>query len=617
MGLSLLEKNLLAHTKDKLIRGARISFNVDQCFAPDSNATLVFLELLKLNVSKIKPQCVIYIDHNTMQNGPMNMDDHIFLQDCAKKYGIILSKAGNGISHQVHLERYAKPGIITLGADSHSSTMGAIGALGLCCGSLDLALTMSNGSYSIIMPKIIKVNLTGKLKKYSSAKDLALHLVYKMAINKHGNYVLEFTGDGLSSLNVYERATIANMSAEMGVVGSIFPSDEQTKKYLEAHGRADDYLAQEADSDAQYDYEYEIDLGQISPLAACPSRIDNVKSVEEIQGLKVNQVLIGSCANGSIYDFIYAANVLKKYPLNKDVSLAIIPGSRHTLALMIKLGILDIFVQAGARILESACGACMGLGQAPMTGGVSLRTFNRNYVGRSGTIMSDVYIVSPEVAISSAVNGYLSLPVSLTNELKIQNIALPLNDALIVNEKEDVELKLGPNIKPIAHFEPVGFNIKASVMLVCGSDITTDQIMPSSPSILPYRSNIEKLCDYAFYDLDKDFVKRCRENKGGIIMAGANYGLGSASEHGVIALRYLGIKAVVAKSFSYLHKRNLINFGIIPIEAYISGNIYDEIHITIDDGECLIENVTASSFFKTKLELTNEEWDIIKRGGIL
>ena len=617
MGLSLLEKNLLAHTKDKLIRGARISFNVDQCFAPDSNATLVFLELLKLNVSKIKPQCVIYIDHNTMQNGPMNMDDHIFLQDCAKKYGIILSKAGNGISHQVHLERYAKPGIIALGADSHSSTMGAIGALGLCSGSLDLALTMSNGSYSIIMPKIIKVNLTGKLKKYSSAKDLALHLVYKMAINKHGNYVLEFTGDGLSSLNVYERATIANMSAEMGVVGSIFPSDEQTKKYLEAHGRADDYLAQEADSDAQYDYEYEIDLGQISPLAACPSRIDNVKSVEEIQGLKVNQVLIGSCANGSIYDFIYAANVLKKYPLNKDVSLAIIPGSRHTLALMIKLGILDIFVQAGARILESACGACMGLGQAPMTGGVSLRTFNRNYVGRSGTIMSDVYIVSPEVAISSAVNGYLSLPVSLTNELKIQNIALPLNDALIVNEKEDVELKLGPNIKPIAHFEPVGFNIKASVMLVCGSDITTDQIMPSSPSILPYRSNIEKLCDYAFYDLDKDFVKRCRENKGGIIMAGANYGLGSASEHGVIALRYLGIKAVVAKSFSYLHKRNLINFGIIPIEAYISGNIYDEIHITIDDGECLIENVTASSFFKTKLELTNEEWDIIKRGGIL
>lgn len=617
MGLSLLEKNLLAHTKDKLIRGARISFNVDQCFAPDSNATLVFLELLKLNVSKIKPQCVIYIDHNTMQNGPMNMDDHIFLQDCAKKYGIILSKAGNGISHQVHLERYAKPGIIALGADSHSSTMGAIGALGLCSGSLDLALTMSNGSYSIIMPKIIKVNLTGKLKKYSSAKDLALHLVYKMAINKHGNYVLEFTGDGLSSLNVYERATIANMSAEMGVVGSIFPSDEQTKKYLEAHGRADDYLAQEADSDAQYDYEYEIDLGQISPLAACPSRIDNVKSVEEIQGLKVNQVLIGSCANGSIYDFIYAANVLKKYPLNKDVSLAIIPGSRHTLALMIKLGILDIFVQAGARILESACGACMGLGQAPMTGGVSLRTFNRNYVGRSGTIMSDVYIVSPEVAISSAVNGYLSLPVSLTNELKIQNIALPLNDALIVNEKEDVELKLGPNIKPIAHFEPVGFNIKAAVMLVCGSDITTDQIMPSSPSILPYRSNIEKLCDYAFYDLDKDFVKRCRENKGGIIMAGANYGLGSASEHGVIALRYLGIKAVVAKSFSYLHKRNLINFGIIPIEAYISGNIYDEIHITIDDGECLIENVTASSFFKTKLELTNEEWDIIKRGGIL
>lgn len=617
MGLSLLEKNLLAHTKDKLIRGARISFNVDQCFAPDSNATLVFLELLKLNVSKIKPQCVIYIDHNTMQNGPMNMDDHIFLQDCAKKYGIILSKAGNGISHQVHLERYAKPGIIALGADSHSSTMGAIGALGLCSGSLDLALTMSNGSYSIIMPKIIKVNLTGKLKKYSSAKDLALHLVYKMAINKHGNYVLEFTGDGLSSLNVYERATVANMSAEMGVVGSIFPSDEQTKKYLEAHGRADDYLAQEADSDAQYDYEYEIDLGQISPLAAYPSRIDNVKSVEEIQGLKVNQVLIGSCANGSIYDFIYAANVLKKYPLNKDVSLAIIPGSRHTLALMIKLGILDIFVQAGARILESACGACMGLGQAPMTGGVSLRTFNRNYVGRSGTIMSDVYIASPEVAISSAVNGYLSLPVSLTNELKIQNIALPLNDALIVNEKEDVELKLGPNIKPIAHFEPVGFNIKASVMLVCGSDITTDQIMPSSPSILPYRSNIEKLCDYAFYDLDKDFVKRCRENKGGIIMAGANYGLGSASEHGVIALRYLGIKAVVAKSFSYLHKRNLINFGIIPIEAYISGNIYDEIHITIDDGECLIENVTASSFFKTKLELTNEEWDIIKRGGIL
>lgn len=617
MGLSLLEKNLLAHTKDKLIRGVRISFSVDQCFAPDSNATLVFLELLKLNVSKIKPQCVIYIDHNTMQNGPMNMDDHVFLQDCAKKYGIILSKAGNGISHQVHLECYAKPGIIALGADSHSSTMGAIGALGLCSGSLDLALTMSNGSYSIIMPKIIKVNLTGRLKKYSSAKDLALYLVYKMAINKHGNYVLEFTGDGLSSLNVYERATIANMSAEMGVVGSIFPSDEQTKKYLEAHGRVDDYLAQEADSDAQYDYEYEIDLGQISPLAACPSRIDNVKSVEEIQGLKVNQVLIGSCANGSIYDFIYAANVLKKYPLNKDVSLAIIPGSRHTLALMIKLGILDIFVQAGARILESACGACMGLGQAPMTGGVSLRTFNRNYVGRSGTIMSDVYIVSPEVAISSAVNGYLSPPVYLTNELKIQNIALPLNDALIVNEKEDVELKLGPNIKPIAHFEPVGFNIKASVMLVCGSDITTDQIMPSSPSILPYRSNIEKLCDYAFYDLDRDFVKRCRENKGGIIMAGANYGLGSGSEHGVIALRYLVIKAVVAKSFSYLHKRNLINFGIIPIEAYISGNIYDEIHITIDDGECLIENVTASSFFKTKLELTNEEWDIIKRGGIL
>lgn len=617
MGYTLVEKIIKNHTSDELIRGSSITISIDQCLAPDSNATLVFLELLKLNPKKIKTKSVIYIDHNTMQNGPMNMDDHRFLQDCSKKFGTILSKAGNGISHQVHLERYACPGLIALGADSHTSTMGAIGALGFSSGAIDVALAMNTGHYNLIMPKIIKVNLIGKLKKASSAKDIALHLVYKMALNMHGNYIIEFTGEGIKSLNVFERATIANMSAEMGVIGAIFPSDEQTLKYLEMYDRKAAYKAYKADEDAYYDYEYEINLADIKPLVACPSRIDNIKEVESVVGLKVNQVIIGSCTNGSINDFIYAANVLKNYELSKDVSLVIIPGSRHTLSLMIKLGILDVFVQAGARILESACGACMGLGQSPMTGGVSLRTFNRNYLGRSGTNYASVYIVSPEVAISSAVKGCISLPISLPNDFKLQNITVPLSDSLIINDKQDIIPILGPNIKPIRHCDPVGFNIKASVILAAGDDVTTDQIMPSSAFILPFRSNIEYLCDYAFYDLDRDFVTRCKNNNGGIIMAGANYGLGSSSEHGVIALRYLGIKAVIAKSFSYLQRRNLINFGILPIEAYISGNLYDEIHIQIDGDECLIENVTASSFFKTKLDLTKEEWEIIKNGGII
>lgn len=617
MGYTLVEKILMTHTKDELKRGSSITINIDQCLAPDSNATLVFLELFKLNTKNIKPKCIIYIDHNTMQNGPMNMDDHIFLQECSKKYGIILSKAGNGISHQVHLERFASPGLIVLGADSHTSTVGALGALGFSSGAIDVALTMTSGNYTIIMPKIIKVNLLGKLKKYVDAKDIALYLVYKMALNMHGNYIIEFTGEGVSTLNVFERRTITNMSAEMGVIGAIFPSDEQTLKYLEMHGRAQEYKALSADADAYYDLEYELDLDDIKPLIACSPRIDNVKCVEGLVGLKVNQVLIGSCGNGSINDFIYAANVLKNYPINKDVSLGIIPGSRHTLSLMIKLGILDIFIQAGARILESACGACMGLGQAPMTDGISLRTFNRNYPGRCGTNSARIYIVSPAVAISSAVKGCLSLPIAISGDSKMQNYFLPINDALIIEEKEDVEPHLGPNIKPIMHFEPIGFKINAKVIFVGGSDITTDQIMPSSPLVLPFRSNIEKLCEYAFYDLDRNFVKRCRKTNGGIIMAGANYGLGSSSEHGVIALRYLGIKAIIARSFSYLHKRNLINFGIIPIEAYITGNLGDEIRIDIENGECLIENITASSFFKTKLDLTNEEFEIIKKGGII
>lgn len=617
MGLTLTEKILMRHTTDKLIRGDSISIRIDQCLAPDSTATLVFLELLKLNPKKINLLSVTYIDHNTMQNGPMNMDDHIFLQECCQKYGTVLSKAGNGISHQIHLERYTKPGVIILGADTYTATNGALCALGLSSGAIDIAMVMAGSSYKMLMPKIVKINLKGKFKRGVSSKDLALYILSKTTLHVGANYILEFDGEGLNNLSVFDRIVIANMSAEMGALSAIFPSDDQTKKFLEFYGREESFERIKADSDAIYDYEYDIDMENFVPLAACPSRIYNIKPITDIEGIKVDQVIIGACSNGSINDFIYAANVLKNYPLNKNVSLAVIPGSRHTLSLMIKMGILSIFVQAGARILEPSCGACMGLGQSPMTGGVSLRTFNRNYKGRSGTNSASIYIVSPEVAISSAVKGYISSPIQISQEIKLSN-NIPFNDSLIVNEMIDIIPTLGPNIIPIPHFDPVGFKFNAKVMLECGNDITTDQIMPSSPHILPYRSNIERLSDYLFSDIDPLFVKRCKDNNGGVIMAGANYGLGASSEHGVIALRYLGIKAIIARSFSYLQRRSLINFGIIPIEAYIAGHVNDEIHIDIDSqGECLIENITTNAYFKTKLDFTEDEFEAIKNGGII
>ncbi|MCR4942084.1 MAG: aconitate hydratase [Campylobacter sp.] len=621
MGLSVTEKILAAHTSDPLVRGETIRIKIDQTLTQDATGTMAYLEFMSMGLDRVKADlCVSYVDHNTLQNGFMNADDHEFLQSVANKYGIIFSKAGNGICHQLNLENFAKPNMTILGSDSHTPTSSAMGALAIGAGGLDVACAMAGRPFSLVCPKIVNVKLSGALRDGVSAKDIIIHLIGIMTVKGGVNKVIEYSGEGVKSLSVPERATITNMGAELGATTSVFASDERTLEYLSLQGRAEDFIEILADDDAVYDEVYEIDLSTLKPSISCPSMPDNVKTVDELLGIKVNQVLIGSCTNSSYYDFIKVASILKGKQISPSVSLGIAPGSKQVLTMLTKSGILEVLLDAGARILESACGPCIGMGQSPCSDGVSLRTFNRNFYGRSGTKSADVYLCSPEVAAYSALKGEIADPTGLKLDLwqMPKKDDFVQNSSLFVYPKFDGEVKMGPNIKPLPKFEPIGKNFKAKVMISLPDNITTDHIMPAGGNVLPYRSNIEKISEFCFYQIDEKFHDDCLANGAGVIVAGANYGQGSSREHAAIAPRFLGIKAVIAQSFARIHKKNLINFGILPIETSFKADKFDEIQIEIDDKfNTKITNLTQKHTQSVKVLLNDEEKALINAGGLL
>lgn len=625
MGLTLTEKIIKNHTNDELIKGAKINLKIDQTLTQDATGTMAYLELMSLGIDKVKTEkSISYVDHNTLQTGFENADDHLFLQSVADKYGIYFSKAGNGICHQVNIERFAKPGKTILGSDSHTPTSSGIGALAIGAGGLDVALAMAGVSFPMIMPKTIKINLKNKLKQGVSAKDIILKVLEILSVKGGVNSVIEYSGEGVMSLSVEERATITNMGAELGATSSIFPSDENTKIFLEKQGRKEDYIELFADEDAIYDREIDIDLATLNPLLACPSSPDNIKSVEELKGKKVNQVLIGSCTNSSYRDFIKVASILKGKHIHKDVSLGIAPGSRQVLKMITDSGILSVLLSAGARILETACGPCIGMGQSPSTDAVSLRTFNRNFYGRSGTNSASVYLVSPELAAASAITGVITNPVGYEMNLFEMPEKFHIDDSMILAPTGKMDLILGPNIKKLPIFDKLPDNLSKKVVICVGDNITTDHIMPAGAKVLPYRSNIEKISEFVFMTLDKEFKNNCVKNDGGIIIAGSNYGQGSSREHAAIAPRYLGIRLIIAKSFARIHRQNLINFGIVPCEFIDNESInkFDElaienISLLTENVSLKVKNITQKKSFLVNHNLSKKEIEVIKVGGLL
>lgn len=547
----------------------------------------------------------------------MNADDHKFLQTVADKYGIVFSKAGNGICHQVNVERFAVPGRTILGSDSHTPTSSGVGALAIGAGGLDVACAMAGMPFTIVRPKVVGVKLLNKLRNGVSAKDIIIHLIGLMTVKGGVNKVIEYYGDGVKTLSVPERATICNMGAELGATSSVFPSDEITKEFLRLQGRVEDYKELSSDEGCRYDEDITIDLATLEPEASCPNSPDNVKLVSNLKDIKVDQVLIGSCTNSSYYDFVKVASILKGKKIHKDVSLGIAPGSQQVLQMITKNGILDVLLEAGARILESACGPCIGMGQSPATDAVSLRTFNRNFYGRSGTNSAKVYLVSPEVAALSAVNGYISSPLGMELNEFSMDVEYPKCDSLLYKPTFASEVVMGPNIKPIPKFSPIGNNFNAKVMISLEDNITTDHIMPAGAKVLPYRSNIEKISEFVFSNIDEGFSKRCLDNGAGVIVAKTNYGQGSSREHAAIAPRYLGIKAVIASSFARIHKKNLINFGILPIELDIEADLFDEINVSFDKETIKVTNKTKGKSYERVLDLTPEEYNLIQVGGLL
>lgn len=620
MALTLTEKLIAAHTDEKLEKGKLIHIRIDQTLTQDATGTMAYLEFLSMNVDKVKTELsVSYVDHNTLQSGFMNADDHAFLQSVASLKGVVFSKPGNGICHQVHLERFAKPGKTLLGSDSHTPTSSGIGCLAIGAGGLDVACAMAGMPFTLVMPKVVNIELKGKLQNGVSAKDIILKVLQMLTVKGGVNKVIEYTGEGVKSLSVPERATITNMGAELGATSSVFPSDERTLEYLTLQNRSEDYVPLSADEGASYDEYYVIDLNTLEPLVACPSQPDQVRSVTDVGPIKVNQVLIGSCTNSSYYDFIKVASILKGKKVNPNVSLGIAPGSKQVLRMITKSGILDTLLEAGARLLESACGPCIGMGQSPCTNGISLRTFNRNFYGRSGTESASIYLVSPEVAAISAVNGYLSSPVSEKLDEFEEPREFVFDDNLVLQPTFDGEVIMGPNIKPLPHFEAVPKEFTAKTMIALGDNISTDHIMPAGAKVLPYRSNIERISDFCFYQVDAGFKKRCVEYGGGVIVANENYGQGSSREHAAIAPRYLGIKMVIAKSFARIHKKNLINFGIIPVEASVKADVLDELKVTINSSysEVTIENITKGTTVVAPLSFEQEEITLLEKGGLL
>jgi len=633
MGLTVTEKIIKEHlVVGRLVRGEEIGLRIDQTLTQDSTGTMAYLQFEALGIDRVRTKkSVAYVDHNMLQTGPENADDHLYIQSIAKKYGIYFSKAGNGICHQVHLERFGEPGKTLLGSDSHTPTCGGLGMLGFGAGGLDVAVAMAGGEYYITMPRIVKVELSGKLRPGVSAKDIILEVLRRYKVKGGLNKVFEYTGEGIKYLTVPERATITNMGAELGATTSIFPSDEETYRFLKAQGREKDYIRIEADHDAFYDEEIKIDLNKLEPLIACPHSPDNVVPVSSLDRIKVNQVAIGSCTNSSYMDLMKVASILDGKTIAEDVSLVISPGSKQVLSMLAENGALAKLISAGARILESACGPCIVMGQAPNTEGVSLRTFNRNFKGRSGTFSAKVYLASPEVAAVSALTGYIT---SLEKYKKDIDVKMPerflINDNLIISPAEngrEVEIIRGPNIKPFPRAKAIEGDIGGRVLIKVGDDITTDHIMPSNAKLLPYRSNIPYLSDYCLVPCDPEFPKRAKEFGGGIIIGGHNYGQGSSREHTALVPLYLGVKAIIAKSFARIHRQNLINNGILPLtfsneEDYDGIDIYDELIIentlTQMEGDRIkVKNITKGEEYALILNLTNRQRDILKSSGLL
>lgn len=636
MGLTLAQKIIKNHlVSGEMTPGSEISLKIDQTLTQDATGTMAYLEFEAMGVPRVKTErSVAYIDHNTLQTGFENADDHRFIQSVAKKHGIWFSRPGNGICHQVHLERFGIPGKTLIGSDSHTPTGGGIGMLAMGAGGLDVAVAMGGGPYYITMPKMLRVNLTGKLSPWVSAKDVILKVLQILSVKGGVGKIVEYAGEGVKSLTVPERATITNMGAELGATTSIFPSDEITRTFLKAQGREADWAALSSDPDAVYDEEIFVNLSELVPMAACPHSPDNVKTVDEIGPIKIDQVCIGSCTNSSYQDLMRVAAILKGKTVNPDVSLAIAPGSKQVYNMLAANGALADLIGAGARILECACGPCIGMGQSPNSGGISLRTFNRNFEGRSGTSDGQIYLVSPETAAASALAGVFTNPQTLGSEAPI---ALPekflINDNMIVppapeSEMDQVEILRGPNIKEFPTTDPLADTITARALLKVGDNITTDHIMPAGAKILPYRSNIPYLSNFCFAVCDKEFPARCKEYGKGIVIGGANYGQGSSREHAALVPLYLGVKAVIAKSFARIHCANLANAGIIPMvfknEAdYDTVDQMDELELpdirkAIADGsKIIVKNLTKGTAFEAEAILSHRQCEMVLAGGLL
>ena len=637
MGLTLTEKILKAHLVDgEFVKGQEIGIRIDQTLTQDATGTMAYLEYEAMGVPRVRTEkSVAYIDHNTLQSGFENADDHRFIGSVCKKHGIYFSRPGNGICHQVHLERFGIPGKTLIGSDSHTPTGGGIGMIAIGAGGLDVAVAMGGGAYYITYPKIVKVNLTGKLSPWVSAKDVILEVLRRMSVKGGVGKVIEYCGEGVKTLTVPERATITNMGAELGATTSIFPSDETTLAFLKAQDRADVWSELKADDDAVYDEQIDIDLSQLVPLAACPHSPDNVKSVNEIGKLKIDQVCIGSCTNSSYVDMMKVAHILKGKTVDPSVSLAIAPGSKQVLNMIAENGALADMIAAGARILESACGPCIGMGQSPNSKGVSLRTFNRNFEGRSGTKDGQIYLVSPEMAAVSALTGYLTDPRTLGDmpEFKLPE-HFKINDNMVVPpadeaDMDSVEGLRGPNIKPFPQTSPLDDSIDCQVSLKVGDNITTDHIMPAGAKILPLRSNIPAISQHCFTVCDEDFPRRAKNMGKSIIVGGSNYGQGSSREHAALAPLYLGIKAVLVKSFARIHRANLINAGILPL-TFVNEADYDKINqgdeivladvradVEADMSKLTVVNKTTGVEIPVLCELTGRTKDIILAGGLL
>lgn len=634
MGKSIAQKILSSHLiSGELKTGKEIAVSVDQTLTQDATGTMAYLQFEAMGISKVKTKLsVSYVDHNMLQTGFENFDDHLFLQSIAGKYGIYFSKPGNGICHQVHLERFGVPGETLLGSDSHTPTCGGLGMLAIGVGGLDVAIAMAGGPFYITMPKLVLVKLSGVLQPWVTAKDVILELLRRLTVKGGVGKIFEYGGKGVKTLTVTERATITNMGAELGALTSVFPSDAQTKKYLKMQGREGSWKPLKADASAKYDEVVEIDLSSLEPLAAKPHSPDNVCKVNEIKGLKVHQVCIGSCTNSSYHDLMVSAAMLKGRRVHPDVSLTISPGSRQVLEMIAKNGALEDMIAAGARIIEVACGPCIGMGQAPPSGGVSVRSFNRNFEGRSGTADAGVFLTSPETAIATAINGFITDPRDFGDPIVIKYPkSFIIDDSMIISpseKPEEVTILRGPNIKPLPKKEPMPDILKGNILLKVGDNITTDHIMPAGAKVLPLRSNIPAISEFVFEKVDKEFAKRAKEKGGGVLIGGVNYGQGSSREHAALAPMYLGVKAVIAKSFARIHRANLVNFGILPL-TFENENDYS----LVDQGDIVelfdiknrlksgskitLNNVTKGIEIKLIHTLTPREVDILCVGGLL